>query len=281
LASRIMVMSEGKLVADCVRGEAKFEELTALASSPAEYPRIERRSGPVVFVDRLSYSIDQNRILDDVSFILEEGSVTAIMGENGAGKTTLLRHLVGLNRIQEGSVRILDHVMTKENEVDPWVLGKDVGVVFQNPNHQIFESTIDGEIRFASANFHRDSGEADLALARFEQAEALSRRVHPLCLSLGQKRRVNILSSSSHGPKLLLLDEPFIGQDRRNSAKIAEMVASLQKAGRTIMVVTHDAEFARSFCTDVLLLKKGKVLAFGDVHGTAGETLMNFMEDGE
>jgi energy-coupling factor transporter ATP-binding protein EcfA2 len=281
LASRILMMSEGKLVVDCVPGDPKFAELTTLASSPSEYPKVERRSGPAVFVDRLSFSIGQSRILDDVSFVLEEGSVTAIMGENGAGKTTLLRHLVGLIRVQEGSIRVLGHAMTKEDEVDPWVLGKDVGVVFQNPNHQIFESTVDGEIQFASANFHRDPAEADLAVARFEESEVLSRRVHPLCLSLGQKRRVNILSSSSHGPKLLLLDEPFIGQDRGNSKMIAQMIASLQRAGRTVMVVTHDSEFARSFCTDILFLKSGKVLAFGDIHGAIAKTFMKSMEDGE
>jgi len=281
LASRILVMSEGKLVTDCARGDPKFAELAAVASSPVEFPRVERRSGSVVSVKGLSFQIDQKRILDDVSFTLAEGSVMALMGENGSGKTTLLRHLVGLNPVQEGSVRVLDHLMTKDNQVEPWTLGGDVGVVFQNPNHQIFENTVDREIRFASANFNRSPGEADRAVAWFEESEGVSRRIHPLCLSLGQKRRVNILSSSSHGPKLILLDEPFIGQDRRNSIRIAELIASLQKAGRTVMVVTHDSGFARLFCTDVLLLEKGKVLAFGDIQGAAGETLSKFMEERE
>jgi energy-coupling factor transporter ATP-binding protein EcfA2 len=264
VASRIIHMSEGRIVSNDLRGTPGFEDIRRAVSSPIEFPQVRRRQGTMLTVTGLSYEISGKKILDDVTFEIEEGSVVALMGENGAGKTTLLRHIVGLVKPQRGAIEVFDHSMGNGHVSDPWVLAKDVGLVFQNPNHQIFESSVEKELQFASINFGLPLDEANRAVLSFEESEHVSRHVHPHCLSIGQKRRVNILSSSSHGPKLILLDEPFIGQDRMNTTKIAGLLADLQREGRTIIVVTHDEAFARTFCTDVLVLKGGRLLAAGD-----------------
>jgi energy-coupling factor transporter ATP-binding protein EcfA2 len=93
----------------------------------------------------------------------------------------------------------------------------------------------------------------------------LIRYVHPHCLSFGQKRRVNIHSGSSHRPQVLLLDEPFAGQDRGNAERIIEVLEGLQKRGTTIVVVTHDLDFARGFCTHAIIMSDGRVVASGPV----------------
>jgi energy-coupling factor transport system ATP-binding protein len=263
IATRIVKIDEGRLAGDEKRGTEGFDRLCEEAMSPAIYPSMKARGGRVIEVEGLSYAIGGKQILDDVSLTVEEGAVVALMGENGAGKTTLLRHLAGLAAPQKGRIRILDHRISAGATVDPWVLGTDVGMVFQNPNHQLFESSVERELLFASGNFGVAPDEAANAALAFESAEGVSQHVHPHCLSLGQRRRVNILSSSSHGPRVLLMDEPFVGQDRTNSLKIAQLVAGLQGKGRTVVIVTHDPSFARAFCTHAVVLQNGKVADAG------------------
>jgi energy-coupling factor transporter ATP-binding protein EcfA2 len=263
IAIRIMVMENGRLVSDDQRGSPRFERISETARLTLELPRPTRRNGVVLSARGLCYQVGAKKILDGVSFAIEEGSVVAVMGENGAGKTTLLRLIMGLIRPSAGAIQVFDHANGNGKWTEPWTLAKDIGLVFQNPDHQIFESSIEKEIQFASANFGASLDAANRAVRSFEDAELVAKEGHPHCLSIGQRRRVNILSSSSHEPRLLLLDEPLIGQDRTNTVKIAELLEGLQRRGMTIVVVTHDPDFARAFCTDALLLGAGKLVAAG------------------
>jgi len=265
MASRIVVMDAGRLVVESTRTSPKFAELESSLRNKRTYPKVKRRTGTVLTASHLSYEIDGNRILDDVNFSIEDGAILAVTGPNGAGKTTLLRHITGLVEPQEGSLEILSHSISRRHPVEPWVLGKDVGYVFQNPNHQVFEKTVDKEIRFASDNFGADASAAAQSVRDFEAEEGVRPFVHPHSLSFGQKRRVCIQSASSHGPRIVLLDEPFAGQDSRNAERICRMLARLQSEGMTVVVVTHDVEFARAFATDALLLKKGNAVACGPI----------------
>jgi len=263
MASKIVVMDAGRLVAESTRASPAFVELESSLRKKRIYPKVKRRSGAVLSTSRLSYEIERHHILVDVSFSIDDGAILAVAGPNGAGKTTLLRLITGLVEPQKGSLEVLSHSIDKQHPVEPWVLGKDVGYVFQNPNHQVFEKTVDKEIRFASENFDVDGENAVLSVRDFETEEGVRSFVHPHSLSFGQKRRVCIRSASSHGPRIVLLDEPFAGQDSKNAEKICRMLAHLQNEGKTIVVVTHDIEFARAFATDVLLLKNGRVVASG------------------
>ena len=266
LADRLMTMDEGALISDVRRSERGFRLAREEALSPPEYPRPNKcTTQPIISVRELSLEIDGWQILDDVSLDINRNSIVALMGENGSGKTTLLRHLMGLQRVQKGDVVVCGYRMTPTCAVDAWTLGKHVGLVFQNPNHQIFEDTVEREILFAPRNFKMGTAKAGKDVAEFEDREGLRRFVHPHCLSFGQKRRVNILSASSHKPEVLLLDEPFAGQDQANALAIASTAHSIHNDGRTLIIVTHDPMFARRFCTDVAVLHEGRVVASGPV----------------
>ena len=262
MADRLITMREGALQLDCRRGEHEFDVARETVITPPAYNRPRRRDGrKIISVRGLSLEIDGWDILDGVDVDIREGSVVALMGENGSGKTTLLRHLVGLQPIQKGTISICDHTISEERSVDAWDLGKNVGLVFQNPNHQIFENSVEREMLFAAKNFETDLSTARRALEDFERNEGLRRYVHPHCLSFGQKRRVNILSAHSHNPAVLLLDEPFSGQDQENVDRIVAIITDVQSGGGTTVVVTHDLNFARNYCTDAIVLQEGRVIA--------------------
>jgi energy-coupling factor transporter ATP-binding protein EcfA2 len=269
IATRIVKMRDGRIVSDADRGSPEFERMKKEELLAPDYPTLHRRDEPVLSIENLSYGIDGKDILKDVTFNVKDGAVVAIIGENGAGKTTLLRLISGLAKPKSGGIQVFHHAVDGGVNIDPWILAEDIGFVFQNPNHQIFGETIEKEIEFASVNFERSLDEAGRAAERFSVEEKVSKISHPNCLSLGQKRRLNIISSSVHGPRLLLLDEPFVGQDRMNAMKIAELIERLQKSGMTAIIVTHDLRFAKSFCTDVVLMNRGRVVAAG----TPGEVL--------
>ncbi|UCE90772.1 MAG: ATP-binding cassette domain-containing protein [Methanobacteriota archaeon] len=266
MSDRLITLAEGKLELDCRRGEAEFLVARARALAPLKYRRPVLEMGQAaISVRGLSLEMEGWQILDGVDLDIREGAVVALMGENGSGKTTLLRHFVGLQPVQKGTISICGHTVSSARNVDPWDIGRDVGLVFQNPNHQLFENTVEREMLFASTNFLTKTSAAREALDNFERQEGLQRYVHPHRLSFGQKRRVNILSAYSHEPKVLLLDEPFAGQDQDNQERIVTVISDIQRSGRTIVVVTHDLDFAKQYCTDALVLNEGRVVASGPV----------------
>jgi energy-coupling factor transporter ATP-binding protein EcfA2 len=278
LATRIVKMMDGRIVSDALANGPEFGRFREEERAEPTYPKMTKRTSLALSVQGLSWQVDGEKILNNVSFEVKNGSVVALMGENGAGKTTLLRHISGLTAPQTGRIIVFDHVISQGSEANPWILAKDIGFVFQNPNHQIFGETIEKEIAFASVNFQRPMKDANDATSIFANDEKVDRRTHPNCLSLGQKRRLNIISSSVHGPRLLLLDEPFVGQDRANALKIAELIAKLQMSGRTFIVVTHDLQFAKSFCTDAVLMNRGEVVASGRPEEALGEGARRILE---
>lgn len=263
LASRILVMNYGRLELDRTRPPEGFGSLVPDAARDQERPMVSTSGFSALSVSGLTFDIDGTRILDDLNFEVREGAIVALMGENGAGKTTLLRLLTGLLRPRSGSIRVFTHEFGAKERAEPWAIGKDVGFVFQNPNHQIFERTVEREILFAAENYQTHREDAVKAVGEFEASEEVRRFVHPHCLSFGQKRRVNIRSASSHGPKLILMDEPFAGQDAVNAAKIRDLIASLRMAGKTTVVVTHDTAFAKDACTDVVFMRNGRIVRSG------------------
>ncbi|MBU1158026.1 MAG: ATP-binding cassette domain-containing protein [Candidatus Thermoplasmatota archaeon] len=280
MATRIILMDRGKIVHDFTVEDLKFAGICKSLTGARSYPKIVPREGTVLTINNLSYQTGGKKILDDVGLTVTDGAVVALMGENGAGKTTLLKHIMGLIKVSSGSIEFKNHRITENNPVEPWILGRDIGLVFQNPNHQMFEKTVEKEIKFGPENFGTSMEEVKNTIASFESTEGVRRYVHPQCLSFGQKRRVNIRSASAHGPSILLLDEPFAGQDENNVSKIMELLANLQRSGKTIIVVTHDIQFARGFCTDALIMRHGRVVADGPIEKISEESWQDILPKG-
>lgn len=208
--------------------------------------------------------------LRGVSLTIREGSSLTIMGRSGAGKTTLIKHLNGLLKPSRGRVTI-DGVDTRNATVAQ--LSRKVGIVFQNPDHQLFAETVEEEIAFPLKNFGFHPDEArdrvEWALELFN----LTRYRHhsPLTLSGGEKKRVAMATVAAWKPKYLVLDEPTLGQDRRGKLRLKELFEDFRREGRTVIMVTHDVEFAAECGFDVALLADGRIL----IQDSASRVLSN------
>jgi energy-coupling factor transport system ATP-binding protein len=200
--------------------------------------------------------------LKGVSLTVKDGEFVAIMGQNGAGKTTLVKHFNGLLKPSRGSVRV-NGVETKKASVAS--LARNVGFVFQNPDHQLFSETVEEEIAFALKNF---GYEADVIEKRITWAVNLLgltqyRKTSPFMLSGGERKRVALASVLAWDPQILILDEPTIGQDHRQKENLRQFIMQMQTQGKTIVIVTHDVEFVAECNPRVVLMREGKIVADG------------------
>lgn len=226
---------------------------------------------PVIEVDSLHYTYPNGvEALRGVSLSIERGEFIAIMGENGAGKTTLIKHFNGLLKPTKGCVRV-DGVDTREASVAE--LSKRVGVVFQNPDSQLFSETVEEEVAFALRNFGFSEEVVEkrvrwaLSLLGLEQYRTSS----PFLLSGGERKRLALASVLAWDPEVVVLDEPTIGQDYGQKEKLRQFITQLNTQGKTVVVVTHDIEFVADCNPRVILMAAGEIVA----DGPAREVLTN------
>jgi energy-coupling factor transport system ATP-binding protein len=185
--------------------------------------------------------------------------MVGVVGENGAGKTTLVRHINGLLKPASGVV-LVDGENTRDTSTAR--LARKVGIAFQNPDHQLFSDTVENEIAFALRNFGFAEELIGQRLAWALEFFGLERyRTHsPLILSGGEKKRLTLASILAWDPDVVVLDEPTVGQDAIQKAKLAEAVNMLHSAGKTIIIVSHDVEFLWLLQPRLLVMTKGKVV---------------------
>ncbi|MEM3638117.1 MAG: ABC transporter ATP-binding protein [Conexivisphaerales archaeon] len=211
--------------------------------------------------DSVSYKMPNGVMaLDNVSLKIEEGELVAIVGGNGAGKTTLLKHLNGLMKPSKGEVRIFGK-STKSLSVAQ--LSRDVGLVFQNSDHQLFSESVKSEIAFGLRNFGFAEEEVEKRIERVVEYYGLSEMLSraPMTLSGGEKKRLCIATVMAWEPKILALDEPTVGQDYINKMKLVEVVRSLIRLNRTVLIVSHDLEFLWPFKPRTVVMGMGRILA--------------------
>jgi energy-coupling factor transport system ATP-binding protein len=201
-------------------------------------------------------------VLKNVSLAIPEGEFIAVMGENGAGKTTLVKHLNGLLKPSSGRV-IVDGVETTKSTVAQ--LSRKVGLVFQNPDHQLFCETVEDEVAFALKNYGFDEATIKQRVAYVLDLLDLSsyRDSSPLLLSGGEKKRAALACVLAWEPKYIVIDEPTIGQDYGQKQKLRDFLRNLNSEGKTVIIVTHDVEFAAECSSTVILMSGGKIIAEG------------------
>ena len=287
LKPRLICLDEGRVVSDGYeylpdRGCPAWlagpgpEEVTESATDVAT-----AGDEPIVEVSSVTIDLGGQTVLRDVSLQVGPDEVVAIMGPNGGGKSTLLQCLLGLVQPQRGSIRVCGAV------VSPRVvsrLARKVGLVFQNADHQLMADTVWHESVFAIRNLKiRDASSEEDADRLLELAGLSERRDdHPFRLSWGKKRRLNLISAVLHGPRLLLLDEPFAGQDWENVALLLDTIRGVLKvppardrpgsrsdgygaveqspSGGACLMVTHDPRVVVGSCTRVLFVAGGQVI---------------------
>jgi len=201
--------------------------------------------------------------LKHVSLRIKNGEFAAIMGENGAGKTTLVKHFNGLLKPTSGSV-LVDGVDTRKVSVA--TQARKVGFVFQNPDHQLFSETVEEEIAFALKNFgfKETVTKRRVTWALNLLGLAQYRKTSPFMLSGGERKRVALASVLAWNPKILILDEPTIGQDYQQKEKLRQFILQMKAQRKTIIIVTHDVEFVAECNPRVLLMREGRIVADGE-----------------
>lgn len=225
-----------------------------------------------IILDNVSYTYQEgtpfaSAALSDVSLTIEDGSYTAIIGHTGSGKSTILQLLNGLLVPTEGSVRVFDTLITSTS-VNKQIrqIRKQVGLVFQFAENQIFEETVLKDVAFGPQNFGVSVEEAE-AIAREKLAlvgidESLFER-SPFELSGGQMRRVAIAGILAMEPKILVLDEPTAGLDPIGRKELMTLFKKLHQDGITIVLVTHLMDDMAEFADQVYVMEKGKLVKGG------------------
>ena len=225
-----------------------------------------------IILDNVSYTYQEgtpfaSAALSDVSLTIEDGSYTAIIGHTGSGKSTILQLLNGLLVPTEGSVRVFDTLITPTS-VNKQIrqIRKQVGLVFQFAENQIFEETVLKDVAFGPQNFGVSVEEAE-AIAREKLAlvgidESLFER-SPFELSGGQMRRVAIAGILAMEPSILVLDEPTAGLDPIGRKELMTLFKKLHQDGITIVLVTHLMDDVAEFADQVYVMEKGKLVKGG------------------
>ena len=225
-----------------------------------------------IILDNVSYTYQEGTpfasvALSDVSLTIEDGSYTAIIGHTGSGKSTILQLLNGLLVPTEGSVRVFDTLITSTS-VNKQIrqIRKQVGLVFQFAENQIFEETVLKDVAFGPQNFGVSVEEAE-AIAREKLAlvgidESLFER-SPFELSGGQMRRVAIAGILAMEPSILVLDEPTAGLDPIGRKELMTLFKKLHQDGITIVLVTHLMDDVAEFADQVYVMEKGKLVKNG------------------
>jgi energy-coupling factor transport system ATP-binding protein len=215
---------------------------------------------------------DGTEALRGVDLLIELGEFVAIVGENGSGKTTLVKHFNGLLRPSRGKV-LLNRARTKGVEVAR--LAHTCGMLGQNPNLQLVADTTQAELEasLSAMDVPRHSWAAmiDETLEMLEIAPF--RDANPQDLSCGERERVALASVLVYRPKLLVLDEPTRGVDQGTKDRLTAYLKRYNAEGNTVVLVTHDLEFAAECCERVLLMGSGRVLADGDKHSVLADSL--------
>jgi energy-coupling factor transporter ATP-binding protein EcfA2 len=217
---------------------------------------------PVLEMERVVFNYREKNVLDNVSFTISAGEFVALLGANGTGKSTLVQLIVKLLVPSKGTIRIagrpIDKLSTRE-------LMRQVGFVFQNPEHQFVRDTVEDELNYGLhiLGYAEEQRRirVDELVHRFELEPY--RQQNPFSLSQGQKRRLSVAATLTGEQNLLILDEPTFGQDYTNTAALMVLLQELNREGKTILMVTHDMELVKQYASRVLLLHERKLVFQG------------------
>lgn len=247
------------------RGPSGTAVLLADGDAPAtpRWSPVRERSSVRLEVAGVAYRYPSGvEAVSGVSLRFEPGQAVAILGQNGSGKTTLVKHLNGLLRPDAGEVRV-DGRATARDRVDQ--LAAIVGFVFQNPDDQLFERSVEREVGFGPRNLGFDPALIDRLVEVAMSATGLTedRTTNPYDLDLSRRKLVALASVLAMDPAVLVLDEPTTGQDPEGIERIAAVAGAWRDAGRTVIAITHDMEFAAANFDRVVLMRSGQIIADG------------------
>lgn len=229
-------------------------------------PILETKNLSYVYSDGTPFRVTA---INNVNISIEKGEFVGIIGHTGSGKSTLVQHLNGLLTPSSGEV-LLDGKNINESKITRRQARFKVGLCFQYPEYQLFESTVYKDISFGPKNMGLSEDEIDNRVKKAADFVGLKPDMlnkSPFDLSGGEKRRVAIAGVMAMEPEILILDEPSAGLDPRGRDMIAEMISSYRKTtGSTVIIVSHSMEDVAKSADKVLVMNKSEVEMFGTVN---------------
>lgn len=218
----------------------------------------------ILSMSGVKFAYNSQEILKGIDIRIRAGEFLAVLGQNGSGKTTLIKHLNGLLTSTEGRVMSKGKDM---REIKTRDIGREIGYVFQNPDHQIFSDTVKEEVAFASKNYGFSDNEIS---QRVEEALAF---VHmsgyedkdPFSLTKGERQRLAVASVLALRPEILILDEPTTGLDYQELKSMMKLLEELNNMGVTIIIVTHTMWVVAEYVHRALVISEGKLVMDGTV----------------
>lgn len=218
----------------------------------------------ILEVEGLEYSyLDGYQALLGVDLTVEKGEFVGLLGANGCGKTTLFQHFNGLFKLQKGRISIKGKGI---QEIPEEELFKTVGLVFQDPNDQLFAANVFEDVSYAPTNLNLSKEEVknrvEKSLKLVGMWEYRQKSIHHL--SYGQKKRVAIAGILAMEPEILVLDEPTAGLDPRTASNLMHLLKDIQKkSGLTVIISTHEVDYVPIYCQKVYVMEGGKMQAVG------------------
>lgn len=205
--------------------------------------------------------------LKDINVVIPNHSFTALVGHTGSGKSTFVQHINALLKPTTGQINVGDRVIdSNTTNKDLKKLRKQVGMVFQFPENQLFEETVEKDIMFGPMNFGISESEAKKLAKESIKEVGLSEEIlkkSPFDLSGGQMRRVAIAGVLASNPEVLILDEPTAGLDPKGRREMMDLFKNLYDKGKSIILVTHQMEDVVNYANNVLVFNQGKIVKQG------------------
>jgi energy-coupling factor transport system ATP-binding protein len=265
LADRVMVMDEGRIVAqgafETILGdydllhryglrrptEDALMSWTNLLVPNGKPPVVEI---PLLELQHLSAGYNGHTAIHDINLKFYAGEFAALVGDNGAGKSTLALAAAGLIRPLSGKV-----LFSNGSKPRP---GQDIALLFQNPSDQLFTDSVNEEIAFGPRNYRCFNAEIhEQTLSSADLINLRDRR--PFSLSIGQQQRTALASCLALRPRLVILDEPTLGQDWRHLQQMMEFLVWLNRQGTAILLITHDYKLVYRYAQRVILMDTGHI----------------------
>lgn len=206
----------------------------------------------------------EHTALTDINLEIKEGSFTAIVGHTGSGKSTLIQHINALLKPSKGKVKVDEFVITNDSKTkNIKFLRKHAGIVFQFPEYQLFESTVEKDVMFGPLNFgssEEDAKEKAYKALAMVGIPASYYQKSPFELSGGEKRRVAIAGILAMEPRILVLDEPVAGLDPQGIEEIMNLFKKIHENGVTVILVSHDMDVVLKYASDVVIMDEGRII---------------------
>lgn len=266
-AERVVLMEGGQIAGDrpaagVLADPALLERLGVAAPEPAPRPSNGHPRPALVEARGITAGYNRRVVLEDIDLTLREGDFAALVGDNGAGKSTLALVLAGLLKPKQGRVQ-----MAGGGRPRP---GEDVTLLFQNPADQLFTDSVDEEVAFGPRNFGRYVAGTHEHTLQTLGLDALRERP-PSRLSVGQQQRTALAACLALRPRLVILDEPTLGQDWANLRRLMSLLETLNRQGTAVLLISHDWRLVRRYARRVIELRGGRIAYDGDASTFPGE----------